>query len=1159
MSFVAGNRSGLEQGSFTQWQGQACAEITRFDELPPFLLNVVSPYDLWMYVSSFGGLTAGRENADHTVFPYQTEDDLHEAHHSVGPTTLIWVDREETSRCWEPFERLGVPNDFVQRSLLKNLIGNQLIFREFQTELELEFAYRWTATEQFGFVRTASITNRGKQSRQLQLLDGMRHILPWGISQEMYRRLSCLTRAYTRVESDAQSGLAVYSQTSGIVDDAHPCEMLRANVCWQQGLSKPRISFDDRCLTPFRRQATIEAQQMLAGRRVGFFAAPAAFRLEPGESQVWHFVLDCGLSHSDVVALRERLLGATDLGGDIEQDITRAEKDLVRLVATADGLQESADHATTVHHFANVLFNSLRGGCITENYEVRRDDFLSFVARRNHQLREHYDALLSVLSDPIRIDDLLSALQQTQDVDLLRLGYEFLPLSHGRRHGDPSRPWNQFNIRLKNEDGSRRLRYEGNWRDIFQNWEALCCSFPQFLESVIGKFVNGSSVDGFNPYRVTSEGMEWEELDEEDPWSNIGYWGDHQIVYLLRLLQQLRAHQPSRLAELLSLEQFAYLQIPYRLKPFRELIKNPRDSIDFDHGLNKQIAARVAKEGEDGKLVRDTDGSIYHANLLEKLLVPALSKLSNFVPGGGIWMNTQRPEWNDANNALAGNGVSMVTLCYLRQYLQLLAEMTEESPAKSVAISREVHTWLTQIKAAFEAHRAMLDRADIANDERYRLLSALGQAFTDYRTLVYDNGFSGKTELSCAEVVAFCQLALAFIDQTVHLAARSDALYDAYKVLRFDSDQQLSVRPLYEMLEGQVATISSGALRSEEVIDLIDAMYLSRMYREDQHSFMLYPEKTLSDFIDRNVVPDNAVEQIPLLVELHAAGDESLICRDTLGVYRFAPALRRRGDVVAVLDSLATDPQWSEAVARDADAIGDLFERVFQHHTFTGRSGTMYGYEGIGCIYWHMVSKLLLAVQEQFFHAVDHEEPAAVQARLAARYYRIRRGLSFEKTPEVYGAFPTDPYSHTPKDRGAQQPGMTGQVKEEVLTRWGELGVRARDGQLTFQPCLLRPTEFLTEPGTFTYINLQGQETKLELSPGSLAFTYCQVPVIYKLGERSQLTLVTRSGDQTFAEPRLGREWSEAIWGRTGEVQSILVEVAPESLLTEDLETLETK
>ncbi len=39
----------------------------------------------------------------------------------------------------------------------------------------------------------------------------------------------------------------------------------------------------------------------------------------------------------------------------------------------------------------------------------------------------------------------------------------------------------------------------------------------------------------------------------------------------------------------------------------------------------------------------------------------------------------------------------------------------------------------------------------------------------------------------------------------------------------------------------------------------------------------------------------------------------------------------------------------------------------------------------------------------------------------------------------MYGAIPTDPYSHTPGFAGAQQPGMTGPVKEDIC-RLGELG-----------------------------------------------------------------------------------------------------------------------
>ncbi|HBQ60196.1 MAG TPA: hypothetical protein DD671_11400, partial [Balneolaceae bacterium] len=67
------------------------------------------------------------------------------------------------------------------------------------------------------------------------------------------------------------------------------------------------------------------------------------------------------------------------------------------------------------------------------------------------------------------------------------------------------------------------------------------------------------------------------------------------------------------------------------------------------------------------------------------------------------------------------------------------------------------------------------------------------------------------------------------------------------------------------------------------------------------------------------------------------------------------------------------------------------------------------------------------------------------------------------KDPEVYGAFPTDPYSHTPQHRGAQQPGMTGQVKEDILVRFAQLGLRVEDGILSFDPFLLSSDAFIAE------------------------------------------------------------------------------------------------
>ncbi|MEX1280313.1 MAG: hypothetical protein AB1Z55_06295, partial [Acidimicrobiia bacterium] len=176
------------------------------------------------------------------------------------------------------------------------------------------------------------------------------------------------------------------------------------------------------------------------------------------------------------------------------------------------------------------------------------------------------------------IDDARS----TGDPDLARLALEYLPFSFSRRHGDPSRPWNAFSIRVRDRDGEPVLYHEGNWRDIFQNWEALCMSFPHYLPGVIATFVNASTADGFNPYRINRDGIDWEVPEPDNPWSNIGYWGDHQVVYLVRLLEACDRHLPGEVARLLGERWFVYADVPYRLAANDELVAATRASKELD-------------------------------------------------------------------------------------------------------------------------------------------------------------------------------------------------------------------------------------------------------------------------------------------------------------------------------------------------------------------------------------------------------------------------------------------------------------------------------------------------------------------------------------------------------------------------------------------------
>jgi len=1161
-------------GVFASVDGEEFYRISGYDLMPPFLMSIASDTDLWMFISSGGGLTAGRGDADGSLFPYETADRLHDGHHHTGPITLLRVRRgRKREVLWEPFIERSRQDFRIERNLYKNIIGNRLLFEEINHDLGLEFRYRWSGCDEYGLVRTATLRNRGPGAVAVSLLDGMRNILPYGAPLALYQQSSSLVDAYKRTDLDPVTKLAVFSLTSRIIDRAEAAEVLRANAAWCRGLEHFDVSLSIESIAAFRSGASIVCERVLTGRR-GNYLVSSSLELEPGKNAKWHIATDIGLDHVRLAALRARLVEEDGMDGEIEKSLLNAGENLLRNVGSADGLQLTGHREACVHHLANVLFNNMRGGVFSDNYAIPTDDLIDFLRTRNRSVSSRHGAFLETMPAEISLAELTEEAHETADSDFERLCHEYLPIYFSRRHGDPSRPWNRFSIHVRDPDGRRSLRYEGNWRDIFQNWEALSMSFPGFLPSIIAKFVNASTIDGFNPYRITRDGIDWEIARPDDPWSYIGYWGDHQIIYLLKFLEAAERFFPGTLEDLLGREIFCFADVPYRIKSYEEIVEDPDSTIVYDKKLASLIEDRVENIGTDGKLVHGGNGSIYHVNLLEKLLIPALSKLSNFVPGGGIWMNTQRPEWNDANNALVGNGISMVTLCYLRRYLRFLERLLGGVSDGDTSISSEVIEWFDRLHETLIEKRSLLDSDILGGAERKELLDAVGKAFSDYRAKVYASGFSGKGELPIPKIIELCRAALEHIDHSIRVNRRSDGLYHSYNLLGIaKGGRGIEVRHLYEMLEGQVAALSSGAVGAKEAAGLLSSLFESRMYDARRHSFMLYPERELPGFLERNTIPNGMVERIPLLMELLEAGDGSILERDALGACRFNGDFSNARDLSAALDRLSRIERWAESAAGDRKAVLELFEEVFHHAEFTGRSGAMYGYEGLGCIYWHMVSKLLLAVQEIALRAAAerpstegpadealHEGPATegpssegpttLFEDLAKAYYRIRAGLGFEKTVAEYGAFPTDPYSHTPAHAGAQQPGMTGQVKEEILTRFGELGIIVEEGSVIFRPVLLRRIEFLEESSTYRFYDIEGKPRSIDVPAGALAFTFCQVPIVYMLsGERAWIRVTGSDGTSpTLEGDHLDVSHSRALFSRSGAISRIDVGV-PESSL----------
>jgi hypothetical protein len=1121
---------------FVEIEGEGFYVIPDVDRMAPFLMSIVSDSDHWMFVSSRGALTAGRGSAASALFPYETDDRLHRAVGTTGPVTAIRVHGDDGVRLWRPF-RDGMRGT-VHRNLYKSVVGNQVVFEEINVEQSLVFRYRWANSERFGFVRTVSIVNAGDRAVRLELIDGLVNVLPHGLSPALYAQMSNLTNAYKRSQR-IDGGPAVFTLEAMVVDRPEPAESLRATIVWSTGFDGT-VTLDPDAVAAFEAGEGTPGVGLVTGQP-GAYLLTGNLDVAAGETVSWHILADVAQDQVDVTGLQQYLRSAQDPVEAITASVAEGTAALVRIMGRSDGLQRTGDRVATAHQFANVTYNVMRGGIPMAGYTIDLADFVAFVESRNRHVANRHRPWFEAQPATITRTALVEAIAATDDPQFIRLGLEYLPFGFSRRHGDPSRPWNAFSIRVRDEAGRPSLYYEGNWRDIFQNWEALCLSFPEYLPGVVSVFVNASTADGFNPYRITRHGIDWEEPDPEDPWSNIGYWGDHQIVYLLRLLEATRRFLPGEIERLLSAPWFSYADVPYRIAPYDELVRNPKATIDYDAGAAKRSAARVDELGGDGRLLWARDRHVYLVTLMEKLLVPALAKLSNYVPGGGIWMNTQRPEWNDANNALVGYGVSMVTLYQVRRYLDRLRSIIADSGLDEVWLSTEVSDWLVAVTAVMRGNLGVVGPG--ADDrQRKNMMDELGWAFSDYRSRVYDSGFSGTTTVDLGAITALCDVAIEHVDDTIRRNRRDDGLYHSYNLIHFTADGSgARVEHLFEMLEGQVNVLGAGVLSAAERADVVDALFDSAMYRPDQRSFMLYPARSLPSFLDKNLAAEKDVAANPLLAALVAAGDRSVIAVDADGRYRFSADLSNRGDLAAVLDRLAADDRWADLVAGHRAGVYDAYERVFHHHAFTGRSGSMYGYEGIGSIYWHMVAKLLVAVQESVLDAREAGADPATVARLIDGYWRVRAGLGFNKTAGEYGAFPTDPYSHTPGHAGAQQPGMTGQVKEELLTRPLEVGIRVDDGSVVFDPVLLRSTELLDEPEPWEVLDGDGPMRTIELEPGSLGATLCEVPMIVSAGSGEASIEIVGSDGSSNRRPglRLDRAASAAIFARTGEIREV--------------------
>ena len=113
-------------------------------------------------------------------FPYETEDKIAAHSEETGSKTIVRVRRNGRTHLWEPFSNRYAGIYRLEQHLYKNIPGNKLIFEEVNYDLGLTFRTAWRTGDRFGFIRSGWLHNHGDDTCQIELLDGLQNLLPYG-------------------------------------------------------------------------------------------------------------------------------------------------------------------------------------------------------------------------------------------------------------------------------------------------------------------------------------------------------------------------------------------------------------------------------------------------------------------------------------------------------------------------------------------------------------------------------------------------------------------------------------------------------------------------------------------------------------------------------------------------------------------------------------------------------------------------------------------------------------------------------------------------------------------------------------------------------------------------------------------------------------------
>lgn len=700
-------------------------------------------------------------------------------------------------------------------------------------ELEASVVYFGVPGERTAaLARVLTVRNCGDAPIQLELLDGMPALVPYGVSQDSLKNMSNLAKAWMQVE-DAEQGRAYFRVRASMADTACVTKVEGGNFClaWNEHgeqlrpIVQPSAIFGED--TAFTKADNFEAMplaELCALPQVMQNLFPCCFlphsaMLQPGEAVTLYSLYGQSEDKARVAALAEKVEPLTWF--------TRKRREAASLVEElcAPITAKTADPVFDAYAKQTYLDNLLRGGVPT----------------------------------------------------FFRHGEKSVPYYlYSRKHGDPEREYNYFSLGRE-----YYAQGNGNFRDVNQNRRCDVLFAPEVGAENIHTFYELIQTDGYNPLVVTPSTYTLDEEAQKDFLKKLpgeeallsgsftpgqiamaaedagmdttqariltaevicaaysepnatfseGYWCDHW-TYNLDLIESYLSVYPERKAELL------FDDCRYRWYESKAMV-NPRVKryCMTENGLRQYHALDESAKKTERKWMCLSDGTQARSTLMEKLILLCAIKVATLDPAGmGVEMEGGKPGWYDALNGLPGLlGSSMAESCELARMLAFTADALEQRE-DGISLYTEIAGLLTGTDEVLAS----------ANDS-YVCWNQMNRLKERYRETTRD-GFGGsRLTLSCRAVAAV----LRRMEKTVltgieKATSEHDGLIPTYFTFRATSVVQTPEGPMPAefthqamplFLEGPVRYLKLN-WKPEEKRELAEKVRQSDLYDRKLHMY----------------------------------------------------------------------------------------------------------------------------------------------------------------------------------------------------------------------------------------------------------------------------------------------------------------------------------